>query len=473
MKTAKSTFALYFGNRGFFPSALIAQARQELAQQLQAWGHPVLMMDAAATRHGAVETPQEGEKFANFLVENRGKFQGIILCLPNFGDENGAIAALKNAGVPILIQAYPDDLEKMAPAVRRDAFCGKFSIMDVFTQCGVKFTALKPHTVAIHSVAFQANVEHFDRVCQVVQGMRGMVVGAIGARTTAFKTVRIDELTLQRKDITVETIDLSEVVEAVRGMPGSNPAYQDKYALLKQYTVWDGVPERALETLARLGVVLDGLIESYRLDALALRCWSEMQTQLGISPCVLLGVLNNTDFAAACEVDTGNAITMHALRLASGQQVACLDWNNNYGEDEDKCILFHCGPVPAKLMVDSGRISDHAILANAFGEGCGYGCNVGRLRPTDFTFGSLLTSDGQLKFYLGEGRITADPIAADFFGCGGVAQIDHLQDVLLHIGRTGHRHHTSITPGHIVAPVTEALRDYLGFDVSLPQRECR
>jgi L-fucose isomerase-like protein len=473
MKTSKSTFALYFGNRGFFPSALIARARQELAEQLQAWGHPVLMLDAEATRYGAVETPQEGEKFANFLLANRGKFQGIILCLPNFGDENGAMAALKNAGVPILIQAYPDELDKMAPAVRRDAFCGKFSIMDVFTQSGVKFTALKPHTVPVRSAAFKANIDHFDRVCQVVNGVRGMVVGAVGARTTAFKTVRIDELTLQRKDITVETIDLSEVVARVRSMPGSNLDYQDKYALLKGYTVWDGVPERALETLARLGVVLDDLIESYHLDALALRCWSEMQTQLGISPCVLLSVLNNTDFAAACEVDTGNAITMHALRLASGQEVACLDWNNNYADQEDKCILFHCGPVPANLMVDPGHISDHAILANSFGEGCGYGCQVGRIKPNAITFGSLLTADGQLKFYLGEGRITADPIAPDFFGCAGVAQIDHLQDVLLHIGRTGHRHHTSITPGHVSAPLSEALRAYLGFEVSLPQLECR
>jgi L-fucose isomerase-like protein len=472
MKTSKSTFALFFGNRGFFPASLIAQARQELSEQLQAWGYPVIMMDAGATRYGAVETAAEGQQYANFLRENRGKFDGIILCLPNFGDENGAIAALKEAGVPILVQAYPDDPDKMAPALRRDAFCGKLSIMDVFGQCGVKFTALKPHVVKVTSPAFQANVDHFDRVCRVVKGMRGMVVGAIGARTTAFKTVRIDELTLQRHDITVETLDLSEVIDKVRSLPLSSPAYQEKRAFLQQVASWEGVPERAGETLARLGVVLDGIIASYHLDALALRCWVELQTQLGISPCVLMGALNDANFAASCEVDTGNAITMHALRLASGQEVACLDWNNNYAENEDKCILFHCGPVPNGMMVERGHISDHLILKNSVGEGCGYGCNVGRIKPTDFTFGSLLTADSRLKFYLGQGRITTDPIADDFFGCAGVAHIEHLQDVLLHIGRTGHRHHTSITPGHVMAPAVEALRDYLGFEVSLPQGEC-
>jgi L-fucose isomerase-like protein len=472
MKTSKSTFALFFGNRGFFPAALIAQARQELSEQLQAWGYPVLMLDADSTRYGAVETAAEGQQYANFLRENRGKFDGVIVCLPNFGDENGAIAALKEAGVPILVQAYPDDPDKMAPTLRRDAFCGKLSIMDVFGQCGVKFTALKPHVVKVTSPAFQANVDHFDRVCRVVKGMRGMVVGAIGARTTAFKTVRIDELTLQRHDITVETLDLSEVIDKVRSLPVSSPAYQEKRAFLNQVASWEGVPARAGETLAKLGVVLDDIIASYHLDALALRCWVELQTQLGISPCVLMGALNDSNFAASCEVDTGNAITMHALRLASGNEVACLDWNNNYAEDEDKCILFHCGPVPSGMMVERGRISDHLILKNSVGEGCGYGCNVGRIAPTDFTFGSLLTADSRLKFYLGQGRITPDPIAEDFFGCAGVAHIDHLQDVLLHIGRTGHRHHASITPGHVMAPAVEALRDYLGFDVSQPQGKC-
>ena len=472
MKSDKSSFALFFGNRGFFPSSLIVEARETLDRQLRGWGYATLMLDEAATRHGAVETPVEGEKYANFLRENRGRYDGAILCLPNFGDETGAVSALKDAGVPILIQAYPDELTKMAPALRRDAFCGKLSIMDVFTQCGVKFSALKPHVVSPTSDAFKAQVDHFDRVCRVVAGMSDIVVGAIGARTTAFKTVRIDELTLQRHGITVETVDLSSVIDRVRGMPAGLTAYQNKLAFLKQYTSWNGVPDQALNNLAKLGVVLDEIIAEYKLDAFAIRCWTELQSQLGISPCVLLGALNNADFAAACEVDLGNAISMLALRLASGREAACLDWNNNYADDEDKCILFHCGPVPAKLMVGLGHVEDHAILATALGEGHAYGCDIGRIAPTDFTFGGLLTADSQLKFYLGEGRFTDGKVPDDFFGCAGVAHIPRLQDVLLHIGRTGHRHHVSITPSHVLAPLREALGHYLGHQVTVPQAEC-
>jgi len=471
MKNAKSAFALFFGNRGLFPSSLIAEARATLSGQMRAWGYDTLMLDESATRYGAVETPAEGEKYANFLRENRGKYDGVILCLPNFGDETGAVSALKEAGVPILIQAYPDELDKMGPALRRDAFCGKLSIMDVFTQYGVKFTALKPHVVSLSSEAFKAQVDYFDRVCQVVRGMRDMVVGAIGARTTAFKTVRIDELALQRHGITVETLDLSGVIDRVRGLPTSLPAYHDKVAFLTQYTSWKGVPEKALENLAKLGVVLDQIIAEYRLDAYAIRCWLELQNQLGISPCVLMGAINSADFAAACEVDLGSAIMMRALGLASAREVACLDWNNNYGDEADKCILFHCGPVPTKLMVDAGRVDDDVILATTLGEGCSYGCNVGRIAPTEFTFGNLLTADGQLRFYLGEGRFTEDKVPDDFFGCAGVAEIPRLQDVLLHLGRTGHRHHVSITPNRVAAPVREALEHYLDHVVTVPQAQ--
>jgi L-fucose isomerase-like protein len=483
MVNQKTTFALFFGNRGFFPASLIVSAREEMARVLQGLGHDVLMLDAEATRYGAVETVREGEVYARFLQENRGKFGGVILCLPNFGDENGAVAALKDAGVPILVQAYPDDLDKMSPDLRRDSFCGKISIMDVFRQHGVPFTALKPHTVSPSSDRFKANVDAFDRICRVVNGVRspvtlgrspvtlgrGMTIGALGARTTPFKTVRIDEIALQRHGITVETLDLSDLFARVRAVQPTDPAYIARADRLRAYTSWGSVPDAAFENLVRLSVTLDAIIEEYRLNAIALRCWTELQMEFRVSPCVLMGELNSRGIPAACEVDVGSAITMHALGLAADGPAACLDWNNNYGDEDDKCILFHCGPVPTTLMTDPGVVTDHAILATSKGWGYGYGCNVGRIAAGNFTFGNLLTDAGKVKVYLGQGKITGDPIPADFFGCAGVAEITGLQDVLLHLGQHGHRHHVAIAPGWVQEPVREAMEKYLGFEVTTPQ----
>jgi len=465
-----STFALFFGNRGFFPASLMAAARAELPRVLHEWGYDTLMMDEGATRFGAVETTREGQAYADFLQRHRGEFDGVILSLPNFGDENGAMAALKDAGVPIFIQAYADEMDKMAPEQRRDSFCGKLSIMDVFAQCGIKFSIGRPHVVMPNSTAFRANVEHFDRVCRVVKGMKHLTVGALGARTTPFKTVRFDEIALQRYGVTTESLDFSEVLARAGKVSAAEPAYRAKADVLRAYTRWEGVPDAAFENAVKMGVVLDQIIEEYQLDALAIRCWTEVQQQLGICVCVLLGELNDRGIAAACEVDVCNAVLMQALRLASGQPAACLDWNNNFEDDDDKCILFHCGPVPASLMAGQGQVIENPILATTLGPNCSYGCNVGRIAPGHFTFGSLITDAGTVRCYVGEGRFTADTIPAEFFGCAGVAHIEGLQDVLIHIGRNGYRHHVSLTPGQYAPAVREALGYYLDYAVEDPQQ---
>jgi L-fucose isomerase-like protein len=466
MKNSKSTFALFFGNRGFFPESLIADARRELSDTLNKMGYESLMMDNNLTRFGAVESPEEGRKYARFLEDNRGKFEGVILCLPNFGDETGAVSALQDVGVPIYILAYPDELDKMDFKYRRDAFCGKFSIMDVFYQYQLPFTVFPPHTVHPFSKEFEVQIDTFDKVCKIVKGMKRMTVGAIGARTTAFKTVRYDELALQKYGITTEVLDLSEVFSRVRKLDMAGTAAKEKKDKLRNYTDFSKVPEKSFENLVRFGVVIDEIIAEYGLDALAIRCWLEMEKEFGVAPCVLLSEINDRGFPAACELDICNAITMYALHLASGKPATCLDWNNNYGDDPNKCIMFHCGPVPQSLMTAKGEVIDHPMFAKALGAGCGIGCNVGRIAPNQITFASSKTQDGKLFVYMGEGEFTNDLIQEGFFGCGGVAKINGLQEKLYKIGYSGYRHHVSVTPGNVSSALREAFTRYLGYEIT-------
>ena len=456
-------FALFFGNRGFFPESLIAGARSGLQAVVEQAGYRALLLDPGATRFGAVETVQEGQVYARFLKQHEGEFDGVILSLPNFGDENGAVAALRDCGVPILVQAWPDEPGQMDFQHRRDAFCGKFSIMDVFHQYGIRFTAFAPHTVHPDAAAFAQHLAWFAATCRVVRGMRRLTVGAIGARTTAFKTVRFDELTLQKYGITTEALDLSEVLRRVRAVDPAGAPFLAKRSRLRDYTRWDGVPEAKIAMLTRLGVALDELVAEYKLDCLALRCWIELEQELGIAPCVLVSELNDRGIPSACELDVCNAVPMLALSLAAGGPATCLDWNNNYGDEPDKCILFHCGPVPQTLMQGKGQVIEHPMFAKSLGSGCGWGCNVGRIQASPMTFASSRTEDGQLRCYIGEGAFTTDPIEPGFFGCAGVARIEHLQDKLLAIGRQGYRHHVSVAFGSILVPVREALETYLGY----------
>ena len=465
MKSTKSRFALFFGNRGFFPASLISGARKQMKEVLTSLGHEVLMMDETATRHGAVETMQEGRAYAAFLEQNRGKYDGIILCLPNFGDENGASEAMKNVREPILIHAYPDEMTKLSSKFRRDSFCGKMSIMDVFRQQNIRFTALKPHVVDPASADFARNIDYFDRLCSVFSGMRDMRLGALGARTSPFKTVRFDELALQRKGVTVETYDLAWVLEQVKGIAENSDRYRSKAAVMKDYATWKGVPEAAFVNICKLASVLDEVIEKDALDCIALRCWLELQKELKISPCVIMSELNERGIAAACEVDIGSAATMRALSLAARAVPACLDWNNNFDGDPEKCILFHCGPVPQSMMLEKGRVEDHQILETVLGKGCAFGCNVGRMKPAAMTYGNLLSEEGRLRMYLGEGEVTTDRVPPEFFGTAGVVKIKNLQDVLLMIGNNGFRHHVGMAHGLVRDPMAEALEKYLGYDI--------
>lgn len=457
-------FALFFGNRGFMPAELIAGARTDMIRAVESAGYEVLVMDEKATRYGAVETRDEGRLYHDWLKSHEGEYDGVILSMPIFIDENGAVAALQDAGVPILMQAYPDEIGKMDFKHRRDAFCGKFSVTDVFYQYKIPFTVMKPHVVHPLSKAFAQNLEDFAAICRVVKGMKRFNLGCIGARTTAFKTVRFDEVTLQRYGINVESFDLSELIFKVQNKKDNDVVVLEKVKCLENYTDFSHVPEKNKLTLAKISVIIDEYIAEYKLDAITLRCWNELETILRVCPCVLISELNDRGIVASCEIDLCSAITMRAMNLASGKPTACLDWNNNYGDDENKVILFHCGPVAQTLMAGKGTVTEHKMFAKG-DPGSGWGSNEGRIAAFDMTFSNCFTENGKLKVYASEAKFTGEPIEDSYFGCGGVAEIPDLQNKLLRLARGGFKHHTTVGMGRMKEVLEEAFNTYLGYDI--------
>lgn len=457
-------FALYFGNRGFFPESLIGTARKEVAKAVSDAGYDYIIAPADMTRYGAVETRQEGWTYNEWLKEHENEIDGIIMSLPNFSDENGAVAAVNGIDKPIFIQAYPDEIGKMDFEHRRDSYCGKFSIEDCFHQYGINYTVFEPHVVHPLSDEFKQNLDDFAAVCRVVNAMKKFTIGVLGARTSKFKTVRFDEITLQKYGITCETFDLSDLFYRVRAYADDDKKVEQRKEHLKNYTNFSKVPEEKITTLAKVSVVIDDYIKEYRLDCITLRCWEEMQTELGVAPCVLLSELNDRGIVASCEIDLCSAINMYSMQLASQKPTACLDWNNNYGDDKNKVILFHCGSTAQSLMKGKGEVTDHKMFAKGC-PGCGWGSNEGRIAAFDMTFSNCKTENGKLTFYVDEGRFTDDEIEKEFFGCGGVAQIDDLQRKLIRLGREGFRHHTTIGVGRMKKILEEAFVHYLGYDV--------
>jgi len=475
-----------FGNRSFFPPRYMAEAREELPAILRQMGHEVIIMDADATSLGAVQTRDEGKKFAQFLEGIVGQYDGIIWSHPNFGDESGMLPALREAGKrgdKILLHAYPDQMDQMGWNDRRDAYCGKVSTMDVLHQYGVPFVALAPHVVSPSSPRFAENADLFARICageakdpytpiepeQTTGGeniLDGTVLLALGARTTPFYTTRFNELDAAKHGITIETADLSMVFHKMGQVDPASDEYLAKKDELAGYTDWGKATSEAFDKQVRLAVVLDQYIAEYQPAAIGVRCWTEFQEIMNISPCATISYANHKGIPTACEVDLGNGLAMHVLRMFSNAPVACQDWNNNYGEEDDKFMFMHCGPHDTDWLIpDSHYVETHGILDHDFGEGTGMGCIPGRFKPTPITIASSTIADGGVRFYVTEGQVTEDEVPANYFGSAGVAEVPGLQQGLIQIGHGGYKHHFSMTKGHVADQVIEALSQYEGYTI--------
>ena len=465
-KTRAMTFGLIVGNRGFFPGHLAKSGRADMIAVLEKAGHTVVAVGPEDTKHGAVETRAEAAKCADLFKRHRESLDGVIVTLPNFGDERAIADTLRMAGldVPVLVQATPDTPGLMAITDRRDSFCGKMSACNNLRQYGIPYSLTTLHTETPDSDLFRKDLEWFGAVCRVVKGLRRLRIGAIGARPAAFNTVRYSEKLLEGAGISVEPIDLSEILGRIARMKDDDPAAAAKLAEIRGYVATSGVPDQALMKMAKLGAVIDQWMAQTDVTVSAVQCWTSMEEFFGVVPCTVMSMMSNSLISSACEVDICGVIGMHALQLASGTPSALLDWNNNYGDDPDKAVCFHCSNLP-KHFFREVKMDFQAIIAGTVGRENTYGTCVGLVKPGPMSYARFSTNDreGIISGYVGEGEFTDDSL--ETFGGAGVVRIPHLQKLLRYICENGFEHHVAANLASVAPAVREAAGNYLGWSV--------
>src|SRR5277367_3413459 len=255
----KMTMGVIVGNRGFFPDNLAKTGREEIIQVLQKAGMDVVVLGPEQSKYGAVETYEDAMRCTELFKSKADTIDGVILTLPNFGEERGIVDALRlsRLNVPVLVQATPDTPGKMAITHRRDSFCGKMSACNNLRQYGIPYSLTTSHTVSPSSEEFKKDLAWFTGVCRVYRGLQNLRIGSIGARPAAFNTVRYSEKLLEAAGISVETLDLSEVIGRIERMKDNNDAAQAKLAAIHKYVTTSGVPPAALMKMAKLGAVID------------------------------------------------------------------------------------------------------------------------------------------------------------------------------------------------------------------------
>lgn len=471
------TLAVIIGNRGFFPDHLCDSGRKTILKVLSEEGITPIILSTEETKFGSIESLADAQKCADLFKKNREVIDGVLVTLPNFGDERAVANTLRwaNLDVPVLVHAFPDSVNLMTILDRRDSFCGKISTCNNLRQYGIKFSLTSRHTMNPESPEFRQDLQSFAAICRVRKGLRNARLGVIGARPAAFNTVRFSEKLLENAGISIETIDLSEILGKARRYQEADPRLKSKLQQITDYIPTAGVSPEALNRQARLGTAIDEWMEANQLQGSAIQCWTALEELYGIVPCTLMSIMSNNLLPSACETDITGVISMYALALASGKPSAIVDWNNNYGEDPDKGVLFHCSNLPKDIFTDDLKerpVMDYqAIIAGTVGKENTFGTVVGRVRASPFTYCRLSTDDvnGMLTAYLGQGEITDDPMQT--FGGYAVCRIPRLQDLLTFICENGFEHHVAINLSTTAPVLYEVFSKYLDWDVYYHQNE--
>jgi len=475
LATKPITLGVIVGNRGFFPAHLAESGRKIILKVLAQAGINAVCLTPEETIYGSVVSHADSHKCADLFRKHRDDIDGILVTLPNFGEERAIADTLRWAGldVPVLIQAFPDDAGNMTIKDRRDSFCGKMSACNNLRQYGIKYSLTRLHTVDPESANFRADLDRFAATCRVVRGLKQARIGVIGARPTAFNTVRFSEKLLERSGISVETLDLSEVFGRIERLDDQAAAVKAKLDQIKGYIPTQGIPAQALSKMAKFGAVVDEWMQETELTASAIQCWTSMEEFYGVVPCTLMSIMSNSLVPSACETDIAGTIAMMALAYASGKPSAIVDWNNNYGDDPDKAVVFHCSNLPKDIFVDKASnviaaddipvMDFQEIIAGTVGKDNTYGTVVGRVKSDPFTYLRVSTDDlnGRIIAYVGEGALTNDPLKT--FGGYGVVQVPKLQKLLQYICDNGFEHHVAMNLSNSGPAVHEALTKYLGW----------
>jgi len=464
----KQTFGVIVTTRSFFPSHLVKGAREKVTALLDKLGYGCVMVSENDTNLGAVLTFSEAKSCAALFQQHRDEISGIIVVLPNFGEELGVAEAIDRAGlnVPMLVQACDDDFDKLDMANRRDAFCGKISLCNNLYQRGIKFTNTNRHTCAIDSPGFEADVKRFAAVCNVVRGLNGARIAMLGARPVAFNTVRFSEKILQKHGVSVQTVDMSEVITAAQDVDDT-AAIAAKEAEIRAYgKIPEYIGDEKITRQAKLCLAMESFVDGLECQASTVQCWDSLEHNYGCAACLGMSMMGDKGRPSACESDVTGALSMLAAQLASGSSPALMDWNNNIGDDPDCCISLHCSNFPKSFFQNPDmEIECLDVLGSTLGKERTFGACKAQVAAGPMTYLRLTTDDtkGILKAYVGEGEFRPEPIPTK----GGVANcyVPGLQSLMNYICKNGFEHHVCFVRGLVAAVLREALENYMGVEV--------
>ena len=285
------------------------------------------------------------------------KIDGLFLPHCNFGTEYECARLAKELGVPVLLWGPLDERPEPDGTRLRNTQCGLFATGKVLRRFGVPFTYMT--NCRLEDPVFERGLRDFMAVCNVVKTFCHIRILQISTRPFDFWSTMCNEGELLEKfNIQLAPIPMGELVDEVRKNLG-NVAETQEVMTYCRANMNIAIKDDELEKVAAMKVAMKHLAEKYGCNAIAIQCWNQLQTELGIMPCAANALLNEEGIPTVCETDIHGAITALLVEAAGMGQVRSFfaDWTIRHPDCPNGELLQHCGPWPISVAGEKPTIT--------------------------------------------------------------------------------------------------------------------
>ena len=415
--------------------------------------------DEALTQGGLVRDDGDADKVVALF--RREQIQGVVIGAMTFGDEVSAVSVSQHLpGLPVLLFGTKEGDFLPDGGRRSDSFCGTLSIASGLYRRRIPFAfagVLFPE-----EDRFAEELRRFAATCNTARSFIGARVGLVGPRPERFETCACDEVAMiQSFGQRLVPISLPEVFNAARSLADGDAKVRAIIDDIRGRAETSEVAEATLLRLAKLEAGLMAFAEDKKLKAMGLQCWTTIQEDYGVTPCLAMGRLTERGIMTACEVDIYGALTMLAQYEATRRATVphFIDWTIQHQDEENVFLAWHCGNAPMCLAAPGCRahVRVHSILGGQFEGEAGQGTGEFPLRPGTVTLSRLQEYDNQFKMLITKGEIIPDD--RSLRGSWSWVRVRDLDLLYRTLVEEGFVHHASMIHGD----VTDVLAQFCQF----------
>lgn len=295
-------------------------------------------------------------------IKIREKFRaagidGLFLPHGNFGTEYECARLAREMDVPVLLWGPRDERPEPNGVRLRDTQCGLFATGKVLRRFGVPFTYVT--NCRLTDPEFERGIKTFLGVCNVVKTFKNIRILQIAPRPYDFWSTMCNEGELLEKfNVQLAPIPMPELTAEMKKVKAQGVEVPRTISYCRSCMNIE-IKDDELENVAALKVAMKNLAARYGCNAIAIQCWNELQSEIGIMPCAANSMLNEEGIPTVCETDIHGAITALMVEAASldDKRSFFADWTVRHPDNENGELLQHCGPWPISVAGEKPTIT--------------------------------------------------------------------------------------------------------------------